>query len=212
MSSSEKTGYDSADSAGDDAGLIAAPRVRAMRDGSGESGRLADDVKARVRVFVDFPSPGIAFQDLCGVFADASLMHRMARAIVAEFGGAFDTVLAIEARGFVLGSVVSQVSGRPLALARKPGKLPGPVREVRYALEYGESTLQVQAGAVGRNDRVLVVDDVLATGGTLRAAGDLAAGLGGKVSGYAVILELSALRGRERLAPHRLFTVVRVED
>lgn len=172
---------------------------------------LAGAVGSLTRVFPDFPRPGIKFQDLMPVFAHPALLRRTAGAVTAAFEGAFDKVLAVEARGFVLGTIVADVSGRPLVLARKPGKLPGPVHAVDYDLEYGTATLQIQADAVEPGDRVLVVDDVLATGGTAAAARDLVVHGGGRIAGYAVLATLTGLGGAERLAPDHVFSLLSVD-
>lgn len=163
-----------------------------------------------LRMFPDFPSPGVAFQDLCPVLAQPVLVHRLAEAMISRAGDAFDRVVAVEARGFVLGAVVAQLSERPLILARKRGKLPGPVHTVEYALEYGTASLQIQEDALEVGDCVLVVDDVLATGGTLAAAGELVARAGASVGGFAVALRIAGLGGTERLAPRRVFSVLTV--
>jgi adenine phosphoribosyltransferase len=108
----------------------------------------------------------------------------------------------------VLGTAVSGVTGCPLVLARKQGKLPGPVRGARYDLEYGTATLEVQRDALGTGDRVLVVDDVLAAGGTLTAAKALVTGCGAEVAGFAVVVEIEGLGGATALAPVRVFSVL----
>lgn len=171
---------------------------------------LAADVARRVRVQPDFPVPGIAFQDLCPVFADQSLLTRTADAIVQRFAGRFDGVLAVEARGFVLGTAVAQRSGRALILARKPGKLPGAVHSVTYELEYGSAALEVQHDACAFARRLLVVDDVLATGGTVAAAAKLVGLAGGQVAGCAWVLAIAGLRGTDRLASFDNFALLHV--
>jgi adenine phosphoribosyltransferase len=119
-------------------------------------------------------------------------------------------VLAVEARGFIVGTTTADVSGRPLTLARKRGKLPGPVRAAHYALEYGQATLEIQDDAFAPGERVLVVDDVLATGGTLAVAGELVRGGGATVAGYAVVLQLAELGGAARLAPAPVFSLLTI--
>jgi adenine phosphoribosyltransferase len=170
--------------------------------------RLDAELSTAIRVFPDFPTEGVQFQDLTPVFADPDLLRRLADAVAAAFDGGFDRVLAVEARGFVLGTAVAARSGRPLVLARKPGKLPGPVHRAEYALEYGASALELQRDALRPADRVLVVDDVLATGGTLAAAGALVAASGAEVVGYAVVSVVAGLGGLDRLGPTRVFAVL----
>jgi adenine phosphoribosyltransferase len=162
---------------------------------------LAADLAAASRVFPDFPRPGIQFRDLHPVFADPRLVRRIAEAFAAEFAGRYDRVLAVEARGFLLGTALALLADRPLVLARKAGKLPGPVHRADYALEYGTATLEIQRDAVATAERVLVVDDILATGGTLAAAGRLVAAAGGEVAGYAVIARIDGVPLLADLAP-----------
>lgn len=160
---------------------------------------LAEPLLQRVRVISDFPQPGIAFQDLAGVYTDPVLFAALATAVTDAFAEQFTHVLALEARGFLLGTAVGLAAGRPVVLARKAGKLPGPTRGVSYGLEYGSDRLEMQVAAFGSGDRVLIVDDVLATGGTLAAAAELVAMSGAVVAGYAVLLELAGLGGRKLL-------------
>lgn len=168
---------------------------------------LAGEIMSQIRVFPDFPSSGVLFQDLCPILAQPQLLRRLADAIAARFATGFDVVLAVEARGFVLGTAVAQAAAAPLVLARKPGKLPGPVHSVDYTLEYGSTTLEMQHGAFGAGARVLVVDDVLATGGTLLAGRELVRQGGGELAGYAVLLTIAGLGGTSRLAPVEVFSI-----
>ncbi|GAA0467786.1 adenine phosphoribosyltransferase [Paractinoplanes deccanensis] len=163
-----------------------------------------------VRVFPDFPEPGVAFQDLAPLYAEPGLLARLGDALVEPFAGAFDTVLALEARGFVIGTAVAAASRSPLVLARKAGKLPGALHRSKYALEYGSAELTVQHGALPPGARVLLVDDVLATGGTMAAAAELARQSGATVAGCGVILELVTLGGRKRLAPNPVTSLLTV--
>jgi adenine phosphoribosyltransferase len=170
--------------------------------------QLSRDVVARLRPYPDFPEPGVLFQDLCPVFADPALLNRVVSAVLARYSGAFDVVLGVEARGFVLATAVAQLSGRPLVLARKPGKLPGRLHQVRYSLEYGHAALETQQDAFPRGARVLLVDDVLATGGTLEAAAKLVSLGGGLVAGYAVVVTIAPLGGPARLSAQPAFSVL----
>ncbi|MEQ0562231.1 adenine phosphoribosyltransferase [Amycolatopsis sp. NEAU-NG30] len=169
---------------------------------------LAPAVAALLRGYPDFPEPGVLFQDLGPVYADPGTLAGLASAVAARYDGAFDAVVAIEARGFVLGAAVAQHAAKPLVLARKPGKLPGELHSVAYALEYGEAVLQTQKDAFAPGARVLLVDDVLATGGTLAAAGRLVELGGGRVAGYAVVVTIAALGGTRRLAGIPGFSVL----
>ncbi|MFD9864831.1 adenine phosphoribosyltransferase [Streptomyces alboflavus] len=169
---------------------------------------LTDELRSAIRFVPDFPEPGVQFQDLTPVFGRPALVRRLSEAVVDAYHGAFDRVLAVEARGFVLGTAVAAASGLPLALARKQGKLPGPVHRADYTLEYGTATLELQHDAVAPGDRVLIVDDVLATGGTLAAAAELVTAADGRVTGHAVITSVPGLGGAARLAPARVVTLL----
>jgi len=157
-------------------------------------------LRSRVRDVPDFPTPGIVFKDISPLLADHIAFAGAVDAIVAHHGrGTVDKVLGIEARGFLLAAPVAYHLGAGFVPVRKPGKLPGQVHDASYALEYGRNTLQVHRDALEPGDRVLVVDDVLATGGTAAAAVDLAERAGGTVLGISVLLELSFLSGRAAL-------------
>ncbi|MGA8115845.1 MAG: adenine phosphoribosyltransferase [Actinocatenispora sp.] len=178
----------------------------------GDSGaEVAAAVAEHVVDVADFPKPGIAFKDLTPLFADAAGFRRAIDAIIEHHGAnSFDVVAGIEARGFVIAAAVAYATGTGLVPVRKAGKLPRKTVSASYALEYGEATLEVHEDAFPSGDRVLVVDDVLATGGTAEASLDLVERAGGTVAGFSVLMELSFLPGRERLAPrpvHALLTV-----
>jgi len=169
-------------------------------------------VAESITLIDDFPKPGVRYRDLAGVYAQAGLLPRIADAVVRHFAGGFDAVVAIEARGFPLGALIAHRAHVPLTLLRKAGKLPGTVRSVAYDLEYGSQTLELQHDALAPNARVLLVDDVLATGGTLAAAADLVRDSGASVAGCAVIAELPALGGRELLHTHEIYTAYESVD
>lgn len=157
------------------------------------------DWKRLVRDVPDFPRAGIAFKDIMPVLANADAFAFAIDALATPWRDArIDAVMAIEARGFLLGAPLARALGCGVVPVRKPGKLPGPVLETRYALEYGEDALQVQADALAPGASVLLVDDVLATGGTLAAARSLADGLGAEIVGASVLMELAFLDGRSR--------------
>jgi adenine phosphoribosyltransferase len=168
----------------------------------------------RIRDVADYPKPGIVFKDIAPLLADHVAFAGAVDAIVAQHGrGTVDKVVGIEARGFILAAPVAYHMGAGFVPVRKQGKLPGPTLEATYALEYGEATLEVPADAFAAGDRVLVVDDVLATGGTVEAALGLVGRAGGTVVGISVLMELAFLSGRERLEQadgprvHALLTV-----
>lgn len=145
----------------------------------------------------DFPQPGVLFRDLTPVFADADALRAVATELVA--GSDADAIAGIEARGFVLAAAAAALTDRGAIVVRKAGKLPPPTLREEYDLEYGSATLELSAGVFAEGTRVLVVDDVLATGGTLRATVDLLRLASMEVTGVAVAIELAGLRGRDRL-------------
>ncbi len=152
-----------------------------------------------IRDVPDFPKPGVVFRDIAPLLADAQAFGAAIDALAAPWRTQrIDAVLAIEARGFLLGAPLARALGAGLVPVRKPGKLPGPTLAQTYVLEYGQDTLQVQAEALPPGARVLLVDDVLATGGTLAAAHGLAEQLRAQVVGATVLIELAALGGRGR--------------
>ena len=157
-------------------------------------------VASRVVDVPDFPKPGIMFKDLMPLFADGPVFRQVVDGIVDSYGAdSFDVVAGVEARGFVVASAIAYATGKGVVPVRKAGKLPRETHAVSYALEYGEATLEVHRDAFTTGQRVLLVDDVLATGGTAAAALDLVERAGGTIIGFTVLLELAFLKGRERL-------------
>ncbi|MEV7348016.1 adenine phosphoribosyltransferase [Micromonospora chalcea] len=178
----------------------------------GDSGpEVAQLVASRLLDVPDFPKPGVVFKDLMPLFADGMAFREVIDGIIAYHGrDSFDAVAGIEARGFVLAAAVAYATGVGVVPVRKAGKLPRATHSASYALEYGEATLEVHQDAFTAGHRVLVLDDVLATGGTAEATLDLVERAGGTVTGFTVLLELGFLEGRKRLAPrpvHALLTV-----
>jgi adenine phosphoribosyltransferase len=168
----------------------------------GDSGEhLAALIASRILDVPDFPKPGIVFKDLMPLFADGAAFTEVIDGIVAHHGRtSFDVVAGIEARGFVIAAAVAYAAGTGVIPVRKAGKLPRATLSATYALEYGEASIEVHADAFTAGQRVLVVDDVLATGGTAEATLDLIERAGGTVSGFSVLLELEFLGARQRLA------------
>jgi adenine phosphoribosyltransferase len=178
----------------------------------GDSGTaVAELVASRVLDVPDFPKPGIVFKDLMPLFADGGTFAATIDAIIEHHGRPnFDVVAGIEARGFVIAAAVAYAAGVGVVPVRKAGKLPRRALSATYALEYGEATLEVHADAFTAGQRVLVVDDVLATGGTAAATLGLIEQAGGSVAGFSVLLELEFLGARAKLAPrdvHALLVV-----
>lgn len=172
--------------------------------------QLARDLRAAIRDVPDFPKPGILFKDITPVLQDALLFRRTCEALAAPWRSAGIThVLAIESRGFIFGAPVALALGAAFVPLRKPGKLPHTTVRETYALEYGTDALEAHRDALGAGARVLVVDDLLATGGTAAAAARLAERLGGAVTGLSVVIGLDLLPWREALEGRRAEVLVR---
>jgi adenine phosphoribosyltransferase len=163
------------------------------------------DIYRRIRDVPDFPKPGILFKDITPLLLDAVAFRRAVELMAAPFQGAKVTrVVSIESRGFLLGAPIALALDAGLVPIRKPGKLPAERGRVEYALEYGTDALEMHRDAMGPADRVLVVDDVLATGGTAEAAAKLVRTRGAEVAGFTFLIELDVLKGRRRLVGERV--------
>ena len=168
-----------------------------------------DRIRSLIKAVPDFPKPGILFRDITPVLADASAFRRVTELFVARYVGRGIThLVGIESRGFIFAAALAPALDAGLVLARKPGKLPRPTREARYALEYGENTLHMHVGDLSAGDRVVIVDDLIATGGTAKAAVELVRGAGAEVDSVAVMIELEALGGRRQLPNVEVFTLL----
>jgi adenine phosphoribosyltransferase len=167
------------------------------------------DLRDRIRDVPDFPSPGIVFKDLMPLIADHEYFAETIREL-AEWARPRepDFVLGAEARGFIFGAALAYELGAGFIAARKPGKLPRETVEATYELEYGTDSLQVHRDSVPRGGRVVIIDDVLATGGTARAKVELVEGLGGIVAGVLFVIELSFLEGRKRLEGYDVHSLI----
>ncbi len=170
---------------------------------------MMDAVRARIRDVPDFPKKGIVFKDITPVLSDASTFRAVIDALVDRWKGErIDKVIGIESRGFIFAAPLAYALGAGFAIVRKPGKLPWEtIREV-YALEYGEGSLELHIDAVGPGDRVLVVDDVLATGGTADAVGRLVARQGAQLVSYSFLVELSFLNGARKLGAQNVHALI----
>nr|WP_309134229.1 adenine phosphoribosyltransferase [Cellulomonas sp.] len=165
---------------------------------------LARRVDGLLRTVPDFPEPGVQFRDIMPLLADAEAFAEVVAALVADAPGPVDLVAGMEARGFLLAAPVATALGAGVVPVRKAGKLPGPVASATYDLEYGSATVEVQPFTVRHGARVLVVDDVLATGGTAAATVDLLERCGAEVVGLSFLVELEAQAGRALLSGHRV--------
>jgi len=168
-----------------------------------------DQLKSKIRQIPDFPKPGILFYDITTLLADPAGLHDTIDALVRPYRGAgIERVIGIESRGFILAAVVADRLGAGFVPIRKPGKLPAATLGESYALEYGSDSLEIHVDGVSAGQRVLLVDDVLATGGTARAAVNLVERLGATIHAAAFLIELGVLRGREKLAHTPVFSVI----
>lgn len=168
-----------------------------------------EQIKSLVRDVPDFPQDGVVFKDITPLLADEIAFSTVIDLIVTHFGrGNVDKVVGIEARGFIIASPVAYHFGAGFVPVRKKDKLPWSTEAAEYELEYGTATLEIHKDAVGPGERVLIVDDVLATGGTAKATADLVERIGGKVVGIACLIELDFLKGREQLEDYDLFTLI----
>ena len=164
-----------------------------------------------IRDVPNFPKLGIVFKDITPVLADPDAFREVTQAMTEWAAGrSVDAVAAIEARGFLFGAPVALSLDVPLIPVRKPGKLPHMVIEEEYALEYGSDRVEMHSDAVTEGQRVLVIDDLLATGGTARAVGRLVRQLGAEVAGYVFFIELTSLGGRQSLAPAEVHSLVKI--
>lgn len=165
--------------------------------------------KQFIRSVPDFPKAGINFKDITTLVKDAGALKNSSRELADQFRDAkIDAVAGIESRGFIFGAMIAGELNVGLIPVRKPGKLPAETVSASYELEYGKNVLHMHTDAIAKGQRVLIVDDLLATGGTLRATCELVEKLGGIVAGIAVVIELTFLSGRDKLKPYRVTSLV----
>jgi adenine phosphoribosyltransferase len=177
-----------------------------------QRGKTMDDLKQLIREVPDFPKAGILFYDITTLLKDARGLGQLVDALVAQYkADPPDVVAGIEARGFMFGPVLASHLNRGFVPIRKLGKLPAESVRVTYDLEYGSDSLEIHKDAVEPGQRVLIVDDLLATGGTALATCQLVEKLGGVVSGVAFVVELDFLKGRDKLAKYDIFSVLRYD-
>ncbi|MGB3635875.1 MAG: adenine phosphoribosyltransferase [Rubrobacteraceae bacterium] len=171
------------------------------------------EIQTHIRTVPDYPQPGISFKDLTPLIEDGAAMHTAVDAFAKSVESIdYDRILSAEARGFVFGTALAYRVKKGLVLARKPNKLPRETISASYELEYGTDSLETHADSIQPGTRVLVADDLLATGGTARAMCDLVEAAGGIVAGAAFLIELGYLDGRERLSPHEVVSLITYND
>lgn len=167
-------------------------------------------LRGLIREIPDFPQKGVLFRDITPLLADASGLALGVELMANPFRGkCIDLVVGAESRGFIFGTAVAMCLSSGFVLVRKPGKLPAKSISMSYELEYGSSTLEMHADAIVKGQRVLICDDVLATGGTMRACCQLVKQAGGEIAGIAVLIELLGLGGHQKLRPHTVHSVIK---
>jgi adenine phosphoribosyltransferase len=169
---------------------------------------VAQVVLDHLRDIPDFPKPGVLFKDFTPLIADGPALRTVVQDIAGRYAGRVDVVVGIEARGFILGAAVAYELGLGMVPIRKAGKLPGKTLKESYALEYGHAEIEVHTDAFEPGQRVLIIDDVLATGGTAEATASLVERAGAEVTGIEVVLELAFLEGRKRLGDRIVNAIV----
>jgi adenine phosphoribosyltransferase len=184
-----------------------------VTDGVSSEAAAVEEIERYIREVPDFPKPGISFKDITPLIEDGPAFHAavdgMARATESID---YSRILSAEARGFVFGTALAYRAQKGLVLARKPAKLPRKTISASYDLEYGQNSLEVHVDAIANGTRVLVVDDLLATGGTARAMCQLVENAGGIVAGVAFLIELRFLGGRELITPYQVTSLIAYDD
>ncbi len=167
------------------------------------------NLKNYVALVPDYPKKGILFRDIAPLLASPAAFRNAIRQLAEEWQGRIDHIAALDARGFLFGGALGMEMHRPVTMVRKQGKLPGTTISRAYELEYGKNVIEVQEGAFRKNESILVLDDLLATGGTARAACNLIEDMGAIVAGCAFVIELSGLGGRDALGGYRVQSLVK---
>lgn len=174
---------------------------------------MPSDLKTTIRSVPDFPRKGIVFRDITTLLKDPAAFHRAIDLLAAKYTGRnIAKVVSVESRGFVLGAPLACALNAGFVPVRKPGKLPSETLREDYALEYGTDALEIHRDAIAPGERILLVDDLLATGGTILAACRLVERLGGEIAGLAFLIELSFLKGRDRLGKYDVFSLIEYES
>ena len=170
---------------------------------------MEKQIKKVIKDVVDFPKKGIIFKDVTPVFADSAIFKKLINTLAKRYSGKkIDAIVGVESRGFIIGAPLAYKLGLPFVPVRKPGKLPRETYKEEYALEYGTNTLEIHKDALKKGGKVIVVDDLLATGGTMEASAKLAERCGAKVAEMVFVVELDFLKGREKLKDYKVFSIV----
>src|SRR5574337_1349170 len=171
---------------------------------------MIDELKRSIRDVPDFPKKGILFKDITTLCKEPALFQRMVDLLGHRYiGKGVDLVVGIEARGFIVGAALAYKLGAGVVLVRKPGKLPHKTRKASYTLEYGKDSLEIHQDAIEKGQKVVIADDLLATGGTAGAVANLVKEMGGDIIECAFLVELEELKGREKLKPHPVFSLIK---
>ena len=171
-----------------------------------------DSIRKAIRDIPDFPRPGIVYKDITPLLGDGPLFAKTIDVLAERYRDQkIDMVLGIESRGFIVGAALAYKLGAGFCVVRKPGKLPYDTHSASYELEYGTDSLEIHIDAIAQNARVLIVDDLIATGGTAAATAQLVSKLGGEVVECAFVIELSFLKGRDKLQPYGVFSLVQYD-
>jgi adenine phosphoribosyltransferase len=170
-------------------------------------------IRQAIRDIPDFPKPGIVFKDITPLLANGQLFGQTIDILAQRYRDQrVDTVLGIESRGFIIGAALAYKLGAGFSIVRKPGKLPYETHSATYALEYGTDKLEIHVDGLSQNARVVIADDLIATGGTAKATAELVTKLGGTVVECAFVIELAFLNGRDKLKPHGVFALLQYDS
>lgn len=176
-------------------------------------GQDITSIRQAIRDIPNFPKPGIVFKDITPLLGDGRLFGRTVDILADRYRSQkVDTVLGIESRGFIIGAALAYKLGAGFCVVRKPGKLPYETHSASYELEYGTDSLEIHIDAIPNHARVVIADDLIATGGTAAATAQLVSKLGGTVVECAFVIELSFLKGREKLKPHGVFSILQYDS
>ena len=171
-----------------------------------------EDLKKLIRDVQDFPKEGIIFKDISTLLKDGPQFRKSVDLLAEQYNPEnIDLVLGVESRGFIFGAALAYKWGKPFIIVRKPGKLPAATVKEEYELEYGTDAIEIHRDAISKDQRVLIVDDLLATGGTVAAVTRLVEKLGGKIAGIAFLIELSFLKGKELISKYDVFSLLKYE-